>query len=471
MDARGEGTRADAGGEHTAGDEDLLSALRARARLGGGWLHVPFHGGVSEEPEFKAWFALDQTELDGLDDWARPQGLIRQVEARLARHYGLDEAALLVGGSSQGLTTALLAALRPGDLLLSHRGAHRALLHGVLLTGARLRLVEDRTDAAWGVSWPDVDALAAQVRRRKPTAVLVTSPTYNGLAPDLGALRRACDQAGSLLLVDAAHGAHFGLGPLPPLASAVRPDLIVFGLHKSGGAPTAGAVLGRVGQGVAEQRWLGARRAVGTSSPSYPLMAAIERAVMRLEEDGAEAMTRLSTLMASLKGPAVFRPPLGLQADPTRVTVSATGARSRQELRTLGVDAEYVASRHLLLLGTLATQSLPPSLGEWVAGQAAPGPGPAAPPPPVRRMEVRTAFFAGSELVPLRRALGRVLAVPLVPSPPGIPLLWPGEVLDGARLAEVQAATAAGQTVLGLDGGQIPVVGERVRAGKKGPRA
>ncbi len=425
---------------------------------------------MSEEPELAPWFALDQTELDGLDDWASPQGLIRQAEARLARHYGLDEAALLIGGSSQGLTTALLAALGPGDLLLSHRGAHRALLHGVLLTGARLRLVEDRSDAAWGVSWPDVDALAAAVRRRRPRAVLVTSPTYNGLAPDLSAIRRACDQAGSLLLVDAAHGAHFGLGPLPPLASAVRPDFIVFGLHKSGGAPTAGAVLGRVGHGVSDQRWLGARRAVGTSSPSYPLMAAIERAVMRLEEDGAEAMTRLAALMATVEGPSVFRPPAGLKADPTRVTVSASGARSRQELRELGVDAEYVASRHLLLLGTLATHSLPSGLGEWVAGRAAPGPGPVPPPPPVRCMEVRAAFFARSELVALRRARGRVLAVPLVPSPPGVPSLWPGEVLDSARLAEVLAAAAAGQTVLGLDGGQIPVVVERAGAGNEGQR-
>lgn len=360
---------------------------------------------------------------------------------------------------------ALLAALTPGDLLISHRGVHRSMLQGLLLTGARLRLVPDLSDVDWGVGWPDVGKLVKAVRQRRPRAVLVTSPTYTGLAPDLSPLRSACAESGTLLLIDAAHGAHFGLGALPPLASSVRPDLVVFGLHKSGGAPTAGAVLGRIGTGVSDQRWLAARRAVGTSSPSYPLMAAIEQAVLGLMRDGDEAMERVSQVMSQLTGPAVYRPPVGMAVDPTRVTVASDGAKSRRRLAELAVDAEYVASRHLLLLGTLATTSLPTRLLRWVGEQQRPRPGPAAAVPIQRRMEVRPAFFAPSERLAVRRAVGRVLATPLAPSPPGIPLLWPGEVLGAEAVAELLAAEQAGQLVLGMDEGQVAVVREGSLAG------
>ncbi len=450
----------------TAEHEDLLAALRARSRSRRQWLHVPFHGGIEEDEELRDWIALDQTELEGLDDWAAPSGLIERAQARVARHYHLDSARLLTAGSSQGVATAILAAVGSGDFLLSHQGAHRSLLHGIVLTGARLRLVPDIWDRRFQIGWPDVPALCQAVSKMRPQAVIVTSPTYAGLAPDLHPLRLACLETNTLLIVDAAHGAHFGLGPLPPMASRVKPDLVIFGLHKSGGAPTPGAVLGRIGDRVKEARWQAACRTVGSSSPSYPLMALVERAVIRLAEAGDRWMAELASVMERLRGPAVFSPPEGMAHDPTRVVVAATAA-SRQELAALGVDPEYVASGHLLLIGTLATTSLDPRLVAWVARQMAPDAGPDQPTLPRRRWEVRRAFLAESETVALEHGLGRVLATPLVPSPPGIPLAWPGQVIDSQLAVEVSRAVAVGQAVLGFDGGEVAVVRDGRTAGER----
>ncbi|MHB1842992.1 MAG: aminotransferase class I/II-fold pyridoxal phosphate-dependent enzyme, partial [Sulfobacillus sp.] len=450
----------------TAEHDDLLAALMARRLEKRQGLHVPFHGGKSADPIYADWFSLDQTELDGLDDWAAPAGLIHQAQARVAAHYHLDDACLLTAGSSQGVATAILAAVEEGGLLLSHQGAHRSLLHGLLLTGAKLRLVADVWDSRWQVGWPDVAALCEAVGRLRPQAVVVTSPTYAGLAPDLRALRLVCAQVGTVLIVDAAHGSHFGLGPLPPLASDLRPDLVILGVHKSGGAPTPGAVLGRIGDRVSNHRWQAARRAVGSSSPSYPLMAAIERAVIRLAATGAKEMANLSAVMGALIGPAVFQPPPGIAYDPTRVVVGSTST-SRPELSALGVDPEYVAPRHLLLIGTLSTQSVNPDLVTWVAAQPAPEAALAHPTMARRRREVRAAFLAAREVVALQHSVGRILAVPLVPSPPGIPLAWPGQVIDRQVHAQVRLAIAAGQEVLGLDSGLVTVVRQSAPAGEE----
>ena len=48
------------------------------------------------------------------------------------------------------------------------------------------------------------------------------------------------------------------------------------------------------------------------------------------------------------------------------------------------------------------------------------------------------AWRAKSEAVPLDQAAGRLAAEPLCPYPPGIPLLIPGERIDGARAAWLQ---------------------------------
>jgi lysine decarboxylase len=65
---------------------------------------------------------------------------------------------------------------------------------------------------------------------------------------------------------------------------------------------------------------------------------------------------------------------------------------------------------------------------------------PAVPTPPVPlvgrlEMPIGQAWRSPGTWVPLREAVGRVAAEPLVPYPPGIPLVVPGERMDGERAA------------------------------------
>ena len=61
-----------------------------------------------------------------------------------------------------------------------------------------------------------------------------------------------------------------------------------------------------------------------------------------------------------------------------------------------------------------------------------------APPPPLPRLEqalsVREAAFSTQERCPVENAAGRVAAGEISPCPPGIPIVMPGERIDGAAV-------------------------------------
>lgn len=401
--------------------------------------------------------------MEGLDDWAAPDGIIREAEERAATAYGLDEAHFLTGGTSQGLTTAILSVLGPGEDVVLHRGVHRSVLHGLVMTGALAHFVPDVWNGSFGVTYPDVPALARAVRQMKPKAAVVTYPTYEGLAPDLEALARACRESRSILIVDAAHGAHFGHGPLPPLASVFRPDLVVYGMHKSGGALTPASLLGRIGDRVDPSRLAAARHLVGTSSPSYPIMASIDSAVINLTRRGDDLLEKTARALKLLRGPAVYNPPPSVPSDPTRRVLAPRlgGAPTAHILRRFGVVPEYVSESHALLYAPMGCRPVPRDVVAAVLAGTPPEGLDKAPDFGALRMSFREAYFHPKIWVPLAASLGRVAGAVIVPSPPGVPLIWPGEVFSSGTIRWIERATRGTGSLLGLrHGGEVAVLDE-----------
>ena len=55
------------------------------------------------------------------------------------------------------------------------------------------------------------------------------------------------------------------------------------------------------------------------------------------------------------------------------------------------------------------------------------------------------------ERIPLETACGRVCAASVIPYPPGIPILCPGEIMEKSALDYVKALREAGEKVMGID--------------------
>lgn len=85
---------------------------------------------------------------------------------------------------------------------------------------------------------------AAQAAGRKVAAALLVSPTYFGAALPIDELACVCHAHGVPLIVDEAHGGHFGLHPqFPPSALQQGADASIQSTHKVLSAMTQGAML------------------------------------------------------------------------------------------------------------------------------------------------------------------------------------------------------------------------------------
>ncbi|MGE5589116.1 MAG: aminotransferase class I/II-fold pyridoxal phosphate-dependent enzyme [Bacillota bacterium] len=467
----------------------IAEALLAYRNEGALRLHMPGHKGRPLLPPDLA--VLDATEVPGLDDLHDASGPIAEAQRLCADLYGARESFFLVGGSTAGIVALVLASSEPGRPVVVPRHAHRSLLSGLVLSGARPIWVEPlydpQADLVLGV--PADRYRQALAFEPGATAVWAVSPTYQGVAADLEAVSAMAEARGLPLLVDEAHGAHFPFDRrLPRAALTQGAAAVVQSAHKSLTALTQAAWLHVGTERLDRERLRGALRLVQTSSPSYVLMASLDLARRHLAREGrknlAAAVDASLALRSSLCGDAALPQPampapvdgLVVQVDPTKLwlDVSAlglTGPEADRLLRRLGVQVEMAGPRHVLVILTLAdgdaeahrfiaalaelAQTARAGLAEDAPRRAAapapahsggPGlwlPGQSAIRPPAE-MTPREALFRPHQAVSLESSAGRVAAESLVPYPPGIPLVMPGERLTPDLISWVREALAAG---------------------------
>ncbi len=432
----------------------LFHALQLLATGDSARFHMPGHKGEPLFHTFAEVFAIDFTETYGTGNLYLGDGPIRDAEVAAALYFGAADCFFLTGGSTQGIMAMLAAAVGRGGSVLLDRECHKSVCHACALLDITPYFVSAPLLEPFAVSG-ELPAQAVEqqlVAHPDIRAVLVTSPTYYGVRRALPALADLCRAFGKLLLVDAAHGAHFPAVGLPaPIAEGA--DMAVLSMHKTLPCLGQGAVL-LSGKGV-DRRALRENTALfGTSSPSYPVMASIDLARAYTEGPGRDAYRRSAEACAALREYIGRR--TGFTAldethfpalDPCRLTVctagtDATGHRLADMLWSeYGVACEMADDRNAVFILTGADtgaslhrlrrglrrisarrhETLPPSA--------------AAPFPPAERvMRVRDAWFANTGRVEPAAAEGLVCARPVTPYPPGVPLLWPGEKITRAHI-------------------------------------
>jgi len=332
-------------------------------------------------------------------------------------------------------------------------------------------------------------------------AVLVTSPDYFGTCPDLLSLVMVTHEAGRPFLVDEAHGAHlcFSNGSLPAAAMDAGADACVQSAHKTLPALTQGAYL-HLGQGAGRWSWLAAQTArqsgvpsidrqfgehvrqclslYQTSSPSLMIGASLDFARAFMNRHGAAAIESTlaaisrfgQSLPAGLRCSTVSRQlPDGIWRDPLRVVIDViesgtTGIDISSQLSELGIDVEMADYRRLVLIPDLiSAHDTLPALAEilgkickrQLSGKAELMRDASAiwelsrkdwslyrqlSTPPDFGQQPAFPLLSGrpTQAVPLDQAAGAVSAGALIPYPPGIALVWPGEVLTSDTLAKLQ---------------------------------
>ena len=233
---------------------------------------------------------IDITEIDGFDNLHEPEGFLREAMERAAKLYGADHTFFSVNGSTAGILTAVSAAAPEGGTLIMARNCHRSVYHAVYLRRLTpVYLVPEELGAIGIADAVTPEQVEAALREHpEAAAVLITSPTYAGLVSDVEAIARTAHRYGKALIVDSAHGAHFGFHPqLPESAVRAGADLTAVSLHKTMPCLTQTALLHVRGDRVDPERLRLFEGIYQTSSPSYLLMAAMDECVALVQECGA----------------------------------------------------------------------------------------------------------------------------------------------------------------------------------------
>ena len=435
-------------------------------------LHLPAHGrGRALAPALRRLLrqppgSWDLPELPEIGGPLEHEGAVAEAQAVAAARLGAQRCWFGVNGASGLLQVALLALAAPGERVLLPRNLHRSLLHACVLGQLRPVLFDLPFDSSTGLWLPpraaDLEGhLDAALAAGPLAAVVLVSPSYQGLSADLPALVAAAHRRGLPVLLDEAHGAHLGLDPrLPPAALASGADLVVQSLQKAAGGLAQSAVLLQGGSPDPErtaERTVALERALlwlQTSSPSALLLASSAAALEHLHSAAGRrqlerALGRGERLRQQLERAGL---PLLANQDPLRLCLNTAamgvnGLEADAWLMERGVIAELPEPGCLTFCLGLKpprrlVQRLPRrllQLRQALGGAPLP---PFSPPPlpPVAEPEwpLAAAWRAPSEQVPLVAAAGRLAAEPLCPYPPGIPLLVPGERIDSERAAWLQ---------------------------------
>lgn len=439
---------------------------------------------------------FDVTECPGLDNLHYPSGCILRSEEKAQRVFGSLRSYFLVNGASCGVLASFLAArmvLGPGKVIVP-RSTHKSAISAMVMSGFEpvwvwpqyyedfggyLPITKDEVSEALKLSRCSVDG--GEVK-----AVFDINPTYCGFARDPSEMAEFTHSLGAMLIVDEAHGTHFGFDSrLPQSSLKCGADIVIHGTHKTTTAFTQTGLL-HISSG-AEDRFPEivssveeALRSMQSTSPSYLLLSSLEQAIDLLERDesvwvksGIDLALGLTERLASLShikvpGHIGSAMPHGVFHDPSRVLVdlrelSVTGPEAARYLaHERSIVCEMAGPSYLVMIVTGADERgemelvadgfedlslLYAKRGDLLQRSVMTTLG--VPPRPVKAQSLRESFLSESEPVEIESSRGRVAADTIVIYPPGSPLIVPGEVIDSEIIDYILKTKEIGLNLVG----------------------
>lgn len=273
---------------------DLLTKLECYCKEDYVPMHMPGSKRNTELFYMENPYGLDITEIDGFDNLHHAKEIIADSMKRAAELFGADETLYLVNGSSAGILAAICGATARGDQIIVARNCHISVYNAISINGLKPYYLQPECDVNTGIykgiTLQDIKKCFREKRKQEDKktevkAVVLTSPTYEGYVSEVKEIADYLHQKGIIFIVDEAHGAHFQMSEaFPQSAVELGADAVIQSIHKTLPAFTQTALLHLNG------RWIDRRRVkmywniYQTTSPSYILMAGIDRCISILKE-------------------------------------------------------------------------------------------------------------------------------------------------------------------------------------------
>ena len=435
------------------------------------------------EKYFQLDFGMDITEIPGADYLHDPTEVILNTEKALSERYGSKESKILVNGSTVGILSMVLGTLNRGETMLLNRNSHKSVYHAIEMGGIRPEYVLPELSETYHIVRdlkPEMVELALK-ENSDIKACLLTYPTYEGICYKLEEIINICHEHKVIVLVDEAHGAHLHLNKrLPKSALELGADIVIQSFHKTLPSLTQTACL-HFGKNhrlteaqVQNVKWH--LSALQTSSPSYLLMGSIDGMLSLLEDVGNAKMKGLLDAIevfeeniSNLKDIKCIR---FEQMDMTKlilapsVNIDLSGHQLSEILReSYHIQVEYATKELCLLMPSISNakddflklfdalfdieKKYCPPKREQILNQNSSeviseitetdeAHYPKMMKPQVAVIPAEAKLLEGL-YCPIEQCQGHVSKQYLIPYPPGIPILVPGEIITKTKCMEIQS--------------------------------
>lgn len=427
--------------------------------------------------------ACDITEIPGADNMFQAEGVIEDIMKRYAGLYEVEKSYLLINGTSGGLIASLLATVPKGGTVIMARNSHKSIFNALTLGDITPVYAYPSTLEEYGIAGPILPREIKRLLKEHPeaSAVVLPSPNYYGFCSDIEAIAKEVHKQEKVLIVDQAHGAHLKFfsrfAPqtsvdgsfMPVCAEDKGADLVVNSTHKTLASFTQSAVLNcnssRVDLDVLEDKL----QMIQSTSPSYLLMASLDINANILENHGAMLMKEWAENLVNfygwgktVTGLKMIMPDGSFDFTKLNLDFSDHGYSGRgleDALNKMNIYPELNSGDLLMFMTgignsnkdyyklTGALKDLP--LLEKASAQE-------------KRDLKKALSFDGqnpperkpvpvkSVKIPLALAAGKTCAQSIIPYPPGIPLVCPGEVITQEAIEIASDLRQAGEKVMGI---------------------
>ena len=448
--------------------------------------HMPGHKRNLESVRGEFPFERDITEIEGFDNLHHPEDILLEAQKNMANLYGTRECFYSVNGSTAALLSAISAAVpRNGEILVA-RNCHKAVYHAIYLRNLRPTYIYPQMDNEWWINGGIFSDKVERCLAANPNikAVLITSPTYDGVVSDVKTIAECAHKYGIPLIVDEAHGAHFHFSNyFPTSAAELGADLVIQSLHKTLPAMTQTAVLHNCSDRV-DSRLI--RRFMGiyqSSSPSYILMASMDACMEKMSSDGNEMFREFTKILekarrrlSECKYIRLVSPEIGTAGvfdyDRSKLLFSTryasmTGSELAQILlEKYHIQVEMETEHYVLALAAVGDseegfERLCQAIEEIDQEEAQktkekreteePKAGRTAYTSLSQFMSITEAMESESEIRKLEESVGRISAEFGYLYPPGIPLIVPGEQITGQFIRNMRIYMEEGLYLQGLE--------------------
>lgn len=419
---------------------------------------------------------MDITEVYGADNLHNPKGVIKKSLENLSKVFGADYSFISVNGSSGGIISAILSCCHEGDKIIVPFNCHKSVYSAIILSGAIPIYIKPEY-FGYGI-WGEISAENVKKTLMKNTdvkAVVITSPTYEGICSDIKAISDICHEKNIILIVDEAHGAHMVFDNYFPKTALMQgADISIQSLHKTLMAMTQTAVVHIKGNRADKEKLFKCISMTMSTSPSYVFMGNIDYMLNMLSENGEKIfkdyifkLSEFRCKMKKLKNIFLIEKRNLDKSKLTFIMKKGSGIDvSDFLLNEYGIMLEYVSNERFIAMTSPADTKdgfdrLEKGIfeadkklynekeTEFVKSDFYSR---------KYKLNMREAFFGKSVKVDFKESVGKISADFIIPYPPGIPVLTPGEIISKELIQYIYNLKNQNVDIIGINKGVINCV-------------